>query len=63
LASPFYVSVDEETEVVYIADADNNRIQRWFPNALNGTTIAGGEGSFSSKREIQLSEVVDASVF
>ncbi len=63
LASPFYVSMDEETEVVYIADTDNNRIQRWFPNALNGTTIAGEEGHFSSKREIQIPEVVDTPIF
>ncbi|CAM4824083.1 unnamed protein product [Rotaria magnacalcarata] len=41
LASPIHVWVNEESDVIYIADSENNRIQRWLPNALIGNTIAG----------------------
>jgi DNA-binding beta-propeller fold protein YncE len=46
LASPLDVWVDEELDVIYIVDSDNERIQRWVPNGLIGTTIAGGEGNY-----------------
>ena len=46
LASPYYVWVDEESDVTYIVDHDNDRIQRWVSNRLSGTTIAGGEGNY-----------------
>ncbi|CAF2909682.1 unnamed protein product [Rotaria sp. Silwood2] len=36
------VWVDDETQVVYVADSSNNRIQRWLPDAFIGDTIAGG---------------------
>jgi len=50
LANPLSVWADEGSEVVYIADSDNNRIQRWFTKATNGTTIAGGAGNLFFKR-------------
>lgn len=45
LASPLAVWVDEISEVIYIADGDNNRVQLWKPNELIGSTIAGGQGN------------------
>ena len=30
---------------VYVADSNNNRVQKWEPNATAGTTIAGGNGT------------------
>ncbi|CAF2873393.1 unnamed protein product, partial [Rotaria sp. Silwood2] len=42
LSYPTSVWVDDETQVVYVADSDNNRIQRWLPNAFIGDTVAGG---------------------
>ncbi|CAF4674110.1 unnamed protein product, partial [Rotaria magnacalcarata] len=51
LASPIHVWVNEESDVIYIADSENNRIQRWLPNALIGNTIAGGAGEFIFWRE------------
>lgn len=44
LADPTSVWVDEETNIVYVADTLNNRIERWLPNASTGDTIAGGFG-------------------
>ena len=44
LRSPEAVFVDEQTQVIYVADSSNNRIQRWQPNAVGGETIAGGFG-------------------
>lgn len=41
LSYPTAVRVDDDTQVVYVADSDNNRIQRWLPNAIVGDTIAG----------------------
>ncbi|CAF1193263.1 unnamed protein product [Adineta steineri] len=32
----------DSSGTLYIADTNNNRIQRWLPNASNGTTVAGG---------------------
>lgn len=43
-----YSSTTNTTICIYIADGDNNRIERWLNNAKNGTTIAGGKGSFLS---------------
>ncbi|CAF1330345.1 unnamed protein product, partial [Didymodactylos carnosus] len=28
-------------DILYVADASNNRIQKWLPNSSNGSTIAG----------------------
>ncbi|CAF3466755.1 unnamed protein product [Rotaria socialis] len=44
LSNPTAVRVDDETQVVYVADSSNNRIQRWLPNAFFGDTVAGGLG-------------------
>ena len=44
LTNPTFVWVDEETETIYIADTNNDRIQRWIPNQSTGTTILGGTG-------------------
>jgi sugar lactone lactonase YvrE len=44
LASPQSVWVDEDTGTVYIADSENDRIQRWSPQQTAGNTIAGGSG-------------------
>ncbi|CAF1439778.1 unnamed protein product [Rotaria sordida] len=44
LSYPTTIWVDDETQVVYVADSDNNRIQRWLPNAFMGDTVAGGTG-------------------
>ena len=41
---PKAVFVDENTQVIYVADTSNNRIQRWLPDAVEGDTIAGGLG-------------------
>ncbi|CAF2748345.1 unnamed protein product [Rotaria sp. Silwood2] len=44
LTAPYGIFVDEQTEVLYVADTANNRVQRWIPNALQGDTIVGGQG-------------------
>ena len=41
---PNDVIIDEETNVVYVIDTSNNRVQRWKPSASAGETIAGGNG-------------------
>jgi sugar lactone lactonase YvrE len=34
-----------DTDILYIADSDNNRILKWLPGATSGTLVAGGQGS------------------
>ncbi|CAF4242656.1 unnamed protein product, partial [Adineta steineri] len=41
LYDPRSIIVDS-SGTLYIADANNNRIQRWLQNASSGTTIVGG---------------------
>ena len=43
LNCPFGIYVDNSS-VLYICDANNNRIQRWLPGAVVGTTVAGTSG-------------------
>ncbi|CAF0948625.1 unnamed protein product [Didymodactylos carnosus] len=58
LTDPSGVLVDEETNIVYVVDSLNNRIQRWLFNASKGDTIAGGFGMHIfhrvRKRELKL---------
>jgi DNA-binding beta-propeller fold protein YncE len=58
LSNPLYVLVDETSEVIYIADGDNNRVQRWKLNELVGSTIAGGIGNILLKRVNSLDFIV-----
>ena len=44
LAGPWKIYVDKHRNV-YVADADNHRIQKWEPGATSGITIAGGNGA------------------
>ena len=43
LASPYGVAVDTNGNT-YIADSANNQVQKWAPDATEGTTVAGGNG-------------------
>ncbi|CAF1559219.1 unnamed protein product [Adineta steineri] len=47
LKQPMGIYVDEDSESIYIADTDNNRIVRWKFGAKNGTIVAGGNGQGS----------------
>ncbi|UJR29473.1 hypothetical protein I4U23_010685 [Adineta vaga] len=51
LDNPYCLYIDIN-DILYICDYDNHRIQKWIPNATNGTTIAGNSsgnpGSTSS---------------
>ncbi|CAF4729948.1 unnamed protein product [Rotaria sp. Silwood1] len=43
LKNPYGIYVDS-TGKLYIADASNNRVQRWLPGAAVGTSVAGQSG-------------------
>jgi sugar lactone lactonase YvrE len=45
LYNPNGVCVSKKTGAIYIADMNNNRIQRWSPGATSGVTIAGIVGT------------------
>ncbi|CAF1182794.1 unnamed protein product [Adineta steineri] len=53
LANPLYVWVDEQSSVIYIVDSDNDRVQRWLPNELFGSTIVGGTGAGSKSNQLK----------
>jgi sugar lactone lactonase YvrE len=38
---------------IYVADSANNRIQKWEPGAITGTTVAGGNGAGSAANQLQ----------
>ena len=44
LRSPITMLIDEETDIVYIADTYNHRIMRWLPSMISGEIIAGTGG-------------------
>jgi hypothetical protein len=46
LEHPNAVLVDEETEMMYITEGAQRRVQRWLINATEGETIAGRPGMF-----------------
>lgn len=52
LSSPLDVWVDDQSNVVFVADSDNNRIQKWLPNQSSGTTIAGSGASGSASDQL-----------
>jgi sugar lactone lactonase YvrE len=37
---------------IYVADADNHRVQRWAPGASAGVTVAGGNGAGSGANQL-----------
>ncbi|UJR16434.1 hypothetical protein I4U23_003336 [Adineta vaga] len=53
LANPLYVWVDETTNIIYIVDTDNDRIQRWLPNQSVGTTIIGEAGRGNANNQLK----------
>jgi sugar lactone lactonase YvrE len=48
---PVDVAVDDSGNV-YVADAGNNRIQKWGPGAKSGITVAGGNGIGSAANQL-----------
>ena len=57
LGSPVGVYV-AATGAVYIADANNNRIQRWAPGATQGVTVAGGNDYGNAANQLTYPENV-----
>ncbi len=51
---PFGVWVSNKTEAIYIADGNNNRIQRWSQGATTGVTIAGDPNGTSGTNATML---------
>src|SRR5438132_4420345 len=51
LSYPAGVFLDA-TGNIFVADAGNNRIQRWAPGATQGVTVAGGNGPGSAANQL-----------
>ena len=48
LNTPWNIFVDEsDNDALYVADYNNHRVVKWYPNATNGTIVAGGNGAGS----------------
>jgi sugar lactone lactonase YvrE len=57
LSSPIGMSVDNAGNV-YVADAGNNRIQKWAPGAVTGVTVAGANGQGAAANQFDNMEDV-----
>ena len=51
-SDPISVTIDEVTNILYVADFFNGRIQRWLPNASEGETIAQRSGMLFTSRTL-----------
>ena len=51
LASPLGIALDAIGNI-YVADFDNNRVQKWAPGASFGITVAGGNGMGSAANQL-----------
>jgi VCBS repeat-containing protein len=51
LGGPYFIFIDSFGNI-YIADRQNNRIQKWAPGATSGSTVAGGNGSGSANNQL-----------
>jgi len=51
LSYPYGVFVDRNGNI-FIADIENNRIQKWAPGATSGVTVAGGNGAGSAANQL-----------
>ncbi len=50
---PYGLYLDESNSYLYIADTSNHRIQRYqLGNAMNGTTVAGGNGQGTGNQQL-----------
>ena len=46
------VFIPAGSDVLYVADSNNNRIQKWLPNSSSATTVAGGQGKGSNATQL-----------
>ncbi|GAB3494039.1 hypothetical protein GCM10027341_09710 [Spirosoma knui] len=51
---PSGVAIDKDGNI-YVADGNNNRIQKWTPGATQGTTVAGGKWHWPRSQPVILS--------
>lgn len=49
--NPAGIFVDAHKNI-YVADVNNNRIQKWAPGATSGVTVAGGNGAGSNANQL-----------
>lgn len=62
LNEPWNIYVDSTTNILYIADSQNHRIQKWLPGASTGVTVAGTglQGSTSTLHNTPKDVFVDS---
>jgi sugar lactone lactonase YvrE len=48
LNSPWNIYIEPTSNILYIADSQNHRIQQWFPGSSFGITVAGTSGTIGS---------------
>jgi DNA-binding beta-propeller fold protein YncE len=61
LNGPLGIALDERNSWLYVADSNNNRIQRYSLNdtwPCNGTTVAGGNGLGSGSHQLNSSSYI-----
>ena len=61
LDTPLDVFVDDYGNV-YVADANNHRIQKWAPGATIGVTVAGGNGPGAAEDQLNFPTAVHVDI-
>ncbi|CAF4080995.1 unnamed protein product [Adineta steineri] len=61
LSSPYGLFVDEIYSLLYVADASNNRVQRFSLGNLTGVTVAGGNGQGTASNQLNFPSAIHVS--
>ncbi|CAF1124663.1 unnamed protein product [Adineta steineri] len=61
LYSPYGLFLDEMHSLLYVADAVNNRVQRFALGNLTGVTVAGGNGQGTASNQLNFPSAIHVS--
>ncbi|CAF1466805.1 unnamed protein product [Adineta steineri] len=61
LYSPYGLFFDEINSLLYVADAGNNRVQRFALGNLTGVTVAGGNGQGTASNQLNFPSAIHVS--
>jgi hypothetical protein len=61
LYKPYGLFLDENNSLLYVADAQNNRVQKFTLGNLTGVTVAGGNGQGTASNQLNFPSTIHVS--